>query len=271
MATLASPARRSDTALDKVRDKVLAGRRLAFEDGVALYRTHDLLGLGTLANQRARAEARRRRVLRVEHAHQPHERLRGDLRLLRLRGEEGRAARLHDGARRHLPDRLGPLELRCARSTSWAGSIPTCRGPTSPDMMKGIKTRAARHPRQGLHRGRDLLLPPPLPDERGAGAFDELKAAGLDSMPGGGAEIFANETRNKHHQGEGGRRRSGSTSCARRTAWGSPRTPRCSTGTSSRSRTASTTCSEAARAAGRDGRLRDVHPPRLPALGGARQ
>ena len=51
MATLASPARRSDTTLETVREKMLAGRRLSFEDGVALYKTHDLLGLGALANR----------------------------------------------------------------------------------------------------------------------------------------------------------------------------------------------------------------------------
>jgi aminodeoxyfutalosine synthase len=50
LATLASPARPRDTALESVREKVLAGRQLSFEDGVALYRTHDLIGLGALAN-----------------------------------------------------------------------------------------------------------------------------------------------------------------------------------------------------------------------------
>ena len=50
MATLVSPARLRDEALESVRQKVLAGHRLGFEDGVALYKTHDLLGLGQLAN-----------------------------------------------------------------------------------------------------------------------------------------------------------------------------------------------------------------------------
>src|SRR5574339_1050633 len=39
-----------DATLDPVRDKVLSGKRLAFEDGIALYRSHDLLGIGALAN-----------------------------------------------------------------------------------------------------------------------------------------------------------------------------------------------------------------------------
>src|SRR5439155_1498385 len=40
-----------DSALEPIRDKVAAGERLSFDDGVALYRSHDLLAVGHLANQ----------------------------------------------------------------------------------------------------------------------------------------------------------------------------------------------------------------------------
>src|SRR5580658_9373404 len=40
----------SDAALRPIADKVLAGDRLSFDDGIALYRTSDLLALGWLAN-----------------------------------------------------------------------------------------------------------------------------------------------------------------------------------------------------------------------------
>ncbi len=50
MATALEAVRVRDARLEGVREKVLAGRRLSFEDGVALYRTHDLLTLGALAN-----------------------------------------------------------------------------------------------------------------------------------------------------------------------------------------------------------------------------
>lgn len=39
-----------DARLKPVAEKVLAGERLAYDDGVALYRTHDLLAVGWLAN-----------------------------------------------------------------------------------------------------------------------------------------------------------------------------------------------------------------------------
>ncbi len=40
----------SDARLKPIAEKVLAGERLSFDDGVALYRTHDLLAAGWLAN-----------------------------------------------------------------------------------------------------------------------------------------------------------------------------------------------------------------------------
>ena len=39
-----------DARLEPIAAKVLAGERLSFEDGVALYRSPDLLALGWLAN-----------------------------------------------------------------------------------------------------------------------------------------------------------------------------------------------------------------------------
>src|ERR1700690_1557775 len=39
-----------DVRLNPIRDKVEAGQRLSFEDGVTLYRTSDILALGYLAN-----------------------------------------------------------------------------------------------------------------------------------------------------------------------------------------------------------------------------
>ncbi len=50
MTTPLTQARIRDGALESIREKVLTGKRLSFEDGVALYRSHDLLALGALAN-----------------------------------------------------------------------------------------------------------------------------------------------------------------------------------------------------------------------------
>jgi hypothetical protein len=78
MATALVEGRFRDTSLEPVREKVLRGQRLSFEDGVALYKSHDLLAVGHLGQPRPRAAPRRRGLLRLEHAHQPHQRLRRD-------------------------------------------------------------------------------------------------------------------------------------------------------------------------------------------------
>src|ERR1700722_16595485 len=39
-----------DTSLEPIREKVEAGQRLSFDDGVALYRSPDILGVGWMAN-----------------------------------------------------------------------------------------------------------------------------------------------------------------------------------------------------------------------------
>jgi aminodeoxyfutalosine synthase len=47
---LPSTLRLSDTSLESTAARVLAGERLSFDDGVALYKSNDLLALGYLAN-----------------------------------------------------------------------------------------------------------------------------------------------------------------------------------------------------------------------------
>ena len=39
-----------DQRLKPIHDKVLAGERISFEEGVTLYRSNDVLGIGHMAN-----------------------------------------------------------------------------------------------------------------------------------------------------------------------------------------------------------------------------
>jgi aminodeoxyfutalosine synthase len=45
-----SELRITDERLKPIADKVLAGERLSFDDGLVLYRSPDLLAIGWLAN-----------------------------------------------------------------------------------------------------------------------------------------------------------------------------------------------------------------------------
>jgi aminodeoxyfutalosine synthase len=69
------------------------------------------------------------------------------------------------------------------------------------DMMRGIKKARPRHPRQGF-TAVEVFFFHKLYRMSVERVLAELKAAGLDSMPGGGAEIFAKATRDKIIRGK---------------------------------------------------------------------
>ncbi len=70
--------------LNAIREKVEAGKRLSFEDGLALEASNDLFALGTMADLVPRALQWQFHLLQRQHAHQPHQRVRLHLRFLRL-------------------------------------------------------------------------------------------------------------------------------------------------------------------------------------------
>jgi len=189
-----------DAALEEVREKVLQGRRLSFEDGVALYETHDLLALGQLANH-VREQRHGDAAYFVWNTHINHTNVcvatcdfcafaakKGDPRGYTMSLEQvfGNVERLPPAVREvHIVGGLHP-------DLPWSYFT---------DMMKGIKkVRPDVHIKAFtaveiffFHRLYRMTV------ERVLG---ELKEAGLDSMPGGGAEIFAKETRDKIIQGK---------------------------------------------------------------------
>ena len=198
---------RLDT-LAPIREKVLAGERLDFDDGVALMETDDLLALGELADL-----ARRQRgcgdevyfvqninlyqtnVCRVKCKFCAFAKTNKQEDAFTLSADEfvedavaaARAPRLHrdpHGQRREPARR--PRLLRRAPAQAEGG--------------------APGRPSQVLHGLRD----PPHLEARGLlheEVLRTLQDAGLDSMPGGGAEIFADRVRaaRRARQGASGR------------------------------------------------------------------
>ena len=68
-----------DPQLQEIADKVEAGVRLDFDDGMLLSTHPDVLTVGQIANGLSRAAARQRHLLQPQSAPQCHERLRGKL------------------------------------------------------------------------------------------------------------------------------------------------------------------------------------------------
>ena len=251
-----------DPRLVAIREKVEAGERLSFDDGVALYRTPDILARGLPGQPGARADARQHDVLQRQPPHQPHRRLRGQLPPVRLRQAGARSQGLHHVARRGLAPRRRRLERGRHR-------VPHRRRAASRTDARLVLRDAARPEAalpagapEGLHHGGDRL-PGARTKISIRETLERLRDAGMDSLPGGGAEIFNERVRRIicDHKIDGNEW----LETARDGAPAGPalqlhhalrphrerRGPRRSPG-------------EAARAAGRNPRLRDLHPAGLP-------
>ena len=191
-AVVLDRARITDPALHPVADKVLAGERLTPEDGVTLFRTPDLIGLGTLADAANRA----RHGDRVTFASNQHINP-TNVCILRATCVFCSYARLpkEDGAYRYTMDQVWAEAAQAGgamtREFHIVGGLDMKAGLAYyTEMFRGLK---ARHPHVHIKAltaveiahiariekmsVRDVLL--------------ALREAGLDTMPGGGAEVFS--------------------------------------------------------------------------------
>ena len=200
MATSTSPARLHDTALEAVREKVLAGRRLAFEDGLALYRTHDLLGLGQIANhvrERMHGDA----AYFVRNTHINHTNVcvaTCDFCAFAAKKDEPRAYTM---AVDEVVKNVSSLPKLVREVHVVGGLHPDLPFSYFTDMLRGIKQA-----RPDIHvkafTAVEVFFFHRLYRKSVEQVLAELKEAGLDSMPGGGAEIFATETRSRIIKGK---------------------------------------------------------------------
>jgi aminodeoxyfutalosine synthase len=192
--------RPSDTALEPIRAKVLAGKRLSFEDGVALYRSHDLLTLGWLANH-VREQRHGDAAYFVWNTHINHTNVCAatcDFCAFAAKADEPRAYTMSLDS---IFASISALPQPVREVHIVGGLHPDLPWSYFTDMLKGIKqVRPDIHVKAFtavevwfFHKLYRMSV------ER---VLAELKQAGLDSMPGGGAEIFAKETRDKIVRGK---------------------------------------------------------------------
>jgi aminodeoxyfutalosine synthase len=200
MTTGLVDARLQDRALESIREKVLSGRRLSFEDGVSLYRTHDLLGVGLLANH-VREKLHGDAAYFVWNTHINHTNVcaatcdfcafaakKGEPRAYTMGLEEIFASV------QKLPSTVREVHIV-------GGLHPDLPWAYFTDMMRGIKKV-----RPDIHikafTAVEIFFFHRLYRMSVEQVLRELKEAGLDSMPGGGAEIFASETRDRIIRGK---------------------------------------------------------------------
>ena len=179
----------SDAHLKPIADKVLAGERLTFDDGISLYRTNDLLALGWLANSVREARHGNVCYYNVNRHINPTNVCVAHCRLCAF-GRSPDAPGAYTFALEEIYQRAEAGMREGATEFHMVGGLhPDLPFEYFLDLMRGLKQRCP-----GVHLKaftmvevgyfariaklsiRDTLL--------------ALKRAGVDSLPGGGAEIF---------------------------------------------------------------------------------
>jgi aminodeoxyfutalosine synthase len=183
-----------DKALLPIAEKVLAGERLNFDDGVALYRSGDILAVGWLAN-----------TIR--------ERLHGDIAYFNVNRHINptnvcvASCRLCAFGRKKGDAGTYTMALEEAWETAASGYTEAVTefhivGGLHPDLpfgyfmdlVRGLKVRFPK-----VHIKAFTMVEVAFLAKRGkmtiAETLQQMKDAGVDSMPGGGAEIFADRVR----------------------------------------------------------------------------
>ena len=200
MATALVETRFRDTTLEQVRDKVLKGQRLSFADGVALYRSHDLLAIGHLANL-VREQRHGDVAYFVWNTHINHTNVcvaTCDFCAFAAKKDEPRAYTMSLDS---IYGNVAALPAAVREVHIVGGLHPDLPWSYFTDMMRGIK-----RVRPDIHvkafTAVEIYFFHKLYRMSVERVLAELKEAGLDSMPGGGAEIFAKDTRNKLIKGK---------------------------------------------------------------------
>ncbi len=179
-----------DAALRPIAEKVRAGERLSFEDGVGLYRSHDLLALGWLAHYVRHKRHGDRTYFNVNRHLNPTNVCVASCKLCAF----GRK-----------PDAPGAYTMALEEAfrvagENWSEAVTEFHivGGLHPDLpfqyyvdlLRGLKERFPQVHLKAF-TAVEIAYYSHITQLSIREILERLKAAGLDSLPGGGAEIFA--------------------------------------------------------------------------------
>jgi aminodeoxyfutalosine synthase len=182
--------------LEAIREKVEAGERLDFEDGLTLFESDDLLGLGELADLARRRRGGDGRVFFVQNLYL------NQTNVCRVKCKFCAFAvtQKQDGAYTHTGEELVEDALRQREVTGFTEIHMV--GGESPHVDFGyyVEIVSQLHAAMPdvhlkLFTASEIHHMTKLSGLSHEGVLRELKAAGLGSLPGGGAEIFADRVR----------------------------------------------------------------------------
>jgi aminodeoxyfutalosine synthase len=190
-----------ETALQGIRDKVLEGRRLSFEDGVALYESHDILAIGALANH-VREARHGDAAYFVWNTHINHTNVcAATCDFCAFAAKPRNDPRAYTMTLGDIVANVAGLSKNVREVHIVGGLHPDLPFSYFTDMMRRIK-----EVRPDIHikafTAVEIFFFHKIYRMSVEQVLRELKDAGMDSMPGGGAEVFAKETRNKIVRGK---------------------------------------------------------------------
>jgi aminodeoxyfutalosine synthase len=183
-----------DARLKPIYEKVLAGERLSFDDGVALYRTPDILALGYLANVVRERMNGNITYFNVNRHINPTDVCVASCRLCAF-GKRKSDPKAYTWSHEEIWHRAGEGWTESITEFHIVGGLhPTLSLDWYCDMLRGLKDRfpqvhlkAFTMVEIGYFSRREKLTI--------AEVLTKLRDAGMDSMPGGGAEIFIDRVR----------------------------------------------------------------------------
>ena len=185
----------ADSSLEPIAEKVLTGTRLSREDGAALYASHDLLGVGQMADF-ARSRMNGDRVYFMVNRHiNPTNICRNRCKFCafaRTKGEEGAYEMTLDeiarAAREGADDGAYEIHIVSGLHPDWAYEFYI-------DMVARTRAAVPDNVIVQAFTAVEIEHIAIMGKKSTREVLSDLKAAGLDALPGGGAEIFSDRTR----------------------------------------------------------------------------
>ncbi|MCG2807051.1 MAG: aminofutalosine synthase MqnE [Coriobacteriia bacterium] len=185
----------NDSSLEPIALKVAAGERLSREDGVALYASNDLIGIGQMADF-ARKRINGERVYFMVNRHiNPTNICRNRCKFCAFARSEG-----EDGAYEMTLDTIVDAAVEGANDGAYeihivSGLHPEWSYEFYIEMVRRVRNAVPDHVIVQAFTAVEIEHMAIIADKPTLEVLRDLRDAGLDALPGGGAEIFSDRTR----------------------------------------------------------------------------
>ncbi len=184
-----------DPALEPIAAKVAAGTRLSREDGIALYRSRDLIGIAQMADQVRREKNGDRVHFMVNRHINPTNVCRNRCKFCAFARSEG-----EEGAYEMTLDAIVAAAVEGANDGAYevhivSGLHPDWSYDFYVDMVRKVREAIPKHVIVQAFTAVEIEHMAIIAKKTTLEVLQDLKDAGLDALPGGGAEIFSDRTR----------------------------------------------------------------------------